>query len=213
MMAPGEARLTRHKQSPLANIMTKAIKRKLMNKKIIIFITLLTLSCGTKKEFYESGTLKAKGKVANDLKTGMWKQYYECGEIFQIGKYLNGKETGEWKIFHENGQLRQIGKFNNGKQTGEWNFYHPNGKREGIGTLIDGKRNGIWKWYHTNGSIYTEREWDNERLVKIISCYDGQGNELDKGTFKNGNGTMKVYDIDGNLLETYNYKNGKYVKE
>lgn len=183
-----------------------------MNSRIIIFLVLLFLSCGAKKEIYENGNLKAKGRVSNDLKNGMWKQFYENGEIFQIGKYLNGKKTGEWKIFHQNGQLRQIGKFNSGKQVGEWNFYHPNGNREGIGTLIDGKRNGIWKWYHTNGSLYTEREWYNGRLIKIISCYDGQGNVMDKGTFKEGDGTMKLYDIDGDLLDTINYANGEYVK-
>lgn len=192
---------------------TLITQQELMNIKILTILAIITISCRTKMEFYDTGNLKAKGNLVNDLKSGKWKQFYESGKIFQIGKYLNDKETGEWKIFHENGQLKQIGKFNNGKQTGEWKFYHPNGNKEGIGTLIDGKRIGVWKWYHTNGSIYTEREWDNENLLRIISCFDGQGNKLNKGTFKNGTGTLILYDIDGNLLNTINYKNGKYQKE
>ncbi len=184
-----------------------------MNKTLFLIIAFLTLtSCSLQKEIYESGNLKAKGKVTNKIKNGKWKLFYESGNLFQIGEYSNGKETGEWKIFHENGKIRQIGRFNNGKQTGEWNFFHSNGNQEGIGALIDGKRTGTWKWYHTNGETYTEREWNNGKLIKIISCYDGEGNELDKGTFTNGNGTMKLYDIDGNLLETLRYENSEYIK-
>jgi hypothetical protein len=35
---------------------------------------------------------------------------------------------------------------------------------------------------------------------------------MDKGTFTNGNGTMKLYDFDANFLETLIHKNGEYIK-
>lgn len=138
------------------------------------------------------------------------KVYYDSGEIKGIGKVKNEKKLGEWKFYYKNGQIRQEGRFNEGKQDGVWLFYHPNGKRQGIGQLNLGERSGIWKWYHENAKIYTERLWDNGILIEVLACYDGNGHPLDKGTFKNGNGTVKLYDIKGNLLEVENYVDGKF---
>nr|WP_256434559.1 hypothetical protein [Flavobacterium sp. 28A] len=45
-----------------------------------------------------------------------------------------------------------------------------------------------------------------------MSCYDGKGTVLDKGTLVNGTGTMLLYDSNGKLLETIVYKNGEIVK-
>ncbi|WP_369021498.1 hypothetical protein [Winogradskyella psychrotolerans] len=78
---------------------------------------------------------------------------------------------------------------------------------------MDGNKVGIWKWYFNNGQIQTERKWNDRKLIDIINCYDGNGNLLDKGTLVNGNGTMKLYDIEGQLLETVKYQHGKFVKD
>jgi antitoxin component YwqK of YwqJK toxin-antitoxin module len=37
--------------------------------------------------------------------------------------------------------------------------------------LLSRQEGGIWKSYHTNGSIHA-KEWDNDTLTRIISCYD-----------------------------------------
>ena len=50
------------------------------------------------------------------------------------------------------------------------------------------------------------------KLISIISCFDGNGKQLDKGTLKDGNGTLNLYDIDGNLLEVQNFKDGEFIK-
>ena len=182
--------------------------------KQIFFLILIVIfsSCSTSKEYYENGMIEKTGKISNGQKNGKWKYYFKNGNFQGGGKYINGKRTGLWKWFHNNGELEQIGEFLNNEQNGEWKFYHDNGNQAGVGTLIHGKRIGKWTWYHTNGELYTEREWNDGKLTRIISCNDGQGKELDKGTFNNGNGTMKLYDIDGNLLETIRYENGEYIK-
>ena len=48
--------------------------------------------------------------------------------------------------------------------------------------------------------------------MNIINCFDGNGKQLDKGTLKDGNGTLNSFDVDGNLLEVQNFKDGKYIK-
>jgi len=153
---------------------------------IVILSSLVFLSCNSIKEYYETGELKATGKTTNGLK------------------------YGKWKVYHENGKLRQIGKFNLNKQNGEWRFFHDNGNKEGIGNLENGKMVDKWIWNHPNGKIYTERLYESGKLMEIISCFDGYGNKLFKGSLEKGNGSLNNYDIEGNLLEVHNFENGKF---
>ena len=111
--------------------------------------------------------------------------YYENGQLSSIGKYSQGKETGPWKYFHENGQFRYVGKYSLGVSTGEW------------------------KYYHTNGQIYQVRLYEKGKLMNILSCFDGNGTSLNKGTLVNGNGSINEYDIEGLLIKQVNYINGR----
>ena len=140
------------------------------------------------------------------------KEFYETGELKACGKAKNGVKYGKWKFYHENGKIRQVGEFNLGKQNGIWHFYHDNGNEEGIGSLENGKMVGNWIWNHHNGKIYTERLYEDGKLMEIISCFDGYGNKLSKGTLKEGNGSLNNYDIEGNLLEVFNFENGIFKK-
>ncbi|WP_339919899.1 hypothetical protein [uncultured Flavobacterium sp.] len=103
------------------------------------------------------------------------------------------------KDFYQNGNLKAKGKITNNIKHGKCQLFYENGNREQIGTFIQGKKAGIWKSYHTNGSIHAEKEWDNDKLTRIISCYDEKGNKMDVDTFNNVNETARLYDIDGNL--------------
>jgi antitoxin component YwqK of YwqJK toxin-antitoxin module len=47
--------------------------------------------------------------------------------------------------------------------------------------------------------------------MDIISCFDGTGNALDKGTLQNGNGTIKKYTTEGELIEEAIVKDGVVV--
>lgn len=127
------------------------------------------------------------------------------------GKTSDGQKVGEWKYYHPNGNLWQVGHFEEGKQDKEWKFFHKNGNRQGIGTLDKGKRQEKWIWYHENGQLYTVRTWKNGKLCEVISTFDGAGNKLDKGTIEDGSGTVKFYDIDGNLTDVLQYKNGELL--
>jgi hypothetical protein len=45
--------------------------------------------------------------------------------------------------------------------------------------------------------------------MNIIDFFDGNGKQLDKGTWKKWN--TKLYDIEGNLLEVPKLKDGKFI--
>jgi hypothetical protein len=44
--------------------------------------------------------------------------------------------------------------------------------------------------------------------MEVTSCFDGDANKLYKGSLENGNGSLILYDIDGNLSETQIIKDG-----
>ena len=185
------------------------------------------------KTYYENGNLKEIGKISNGKQTGLWKFYHQNGQLKKTGNFLNGKETGEWKKYYDNGQLERIGEFIDGKHTGEWKnyynsgqlerigefsgnnitgewkYYFENGKLEKTGSFSNRQRTGKWKSFHKNGQLYTIRVYDSGKLMNIVSCFDGKGNSLDKGTLMNGNGTVKTYDINSKLSQEYEVANGK----
>jgi antitoxin component YwqK of YwqJK toxin-antitoxin module len=94
------------------------------------------------------------------------------------------------------------------ERIGKWTYYHKNGTLNWKGGFSDDRYQGEWIGYHENGKIYRSEIWDFGKLMSVISCYDGQGNELELGTLINGNGTVHNYDIDGNLSSVKTYKSG-----
>jgi antitoxin component YwqK of YwqJK toxin-antitoxin module len=100
---------------------------------------------------------------------------------------------GKWdsvnKSRYENGQLKAIINFKNGKE--------------------DGK--GIW--FYKNGQFKGELLFNSGRLMEIVSLFDQTGRTLEKGTLKEGSGTVNNYTDDGKLEYIEYYKNGKVKKK
>jgi len=140
------------------------------------------------KEFitYKNGF---EDSVITYFKNGNVKTSYSCG-------YLNKKlvVNGIYKSFHENGNLAY--------STTE-NY---------------GDRFGITEWFYENGKLKTRAEYKYEKnnseglRWNIIELRDPNGNVLDKGTLKDGNGTWKIYDKFGVLKEINTYENGVKVE-
>lgn len=166
-------------------------------------------------------------------KNGIWKVYFENKNLKEIGKYNEkGLPIGEWQEYYENNILKdfRIYKKNgigtkpivikyyypSGKlrieddsfTTGEWKQYYENGVLKTAGNNKDGIPNGKWRKYYKNGQLSQEMFRENNKIMEIYSCYDKNGNELDKGTIQNGNGTVKMYNENGILEKTIEFKNG-----
>ena len=67
--------------------------------------------------------------------------------------------------------------------------------------------------FYENGNPKVTLFYKNGSLMEVNSYFDKDGNKLDKGTLKNGNGTLKEYDENGKLLNTKIYENGMYIRE
>ena len=163
---------------------------------------------GEWKFYHDNEQLKRIGIYSNGKGNGEWLDYYRNGQLHKKGNYLQSKKTGEWKFYNDNGQLHQIGKYIDGKPNGDWKTYYKNGVLMNKGNYSNGKKTGEWQYYHENDKIHQIKLWKGNKLMEIISCFDGQGNPLDKGTIKNGNGTVKEYDVDGKLTKVKEYLDG-----
>ena len=91
-------------------------------------------------------------------------------------------------------------------------IYLDNGKLSSIENFKDNYNHGERKLYHTNGQLYQVLFYKEGKLMDILSCFDGNGKSLDKGTLANGNGTINEYDMDGTLIKQVNYIDGKEKK-
>lgn len=73
------------------------------------------------------------------------------------------------------------------------------------------KYSGTAKLYHSNGQLWTEKIYKNGLLWSVLSNYDKKGNQVDKGTLIDGNGTLNIYDEEGKLYLIDTYKDGVLI--
>ena len=65
---------------------------------------------------------------------------------------------------------------------------------------------------YEDGKIWSERLYKNGSPWTVISNYDSLGNLQEKGTLKDGTGTLNIYNEKSKLIEIRYYKNGRLIK-
>lgn len=144
--------------------------------------------------YYEDGRLSGEG-YSRFGKTGPWKYYHQNGRIKDIGEYTANKKHGTWKHFRDDGTLWTIQNWKEGKDHGWFEWFHKDGRSLSTTVnYVEGHRTGERTDYFVNGDIHRILVYaDDGRLMNIKQCSDRQGNDLDCGTLKEGNGTLKRY--------------------
>lgn len=109
------------------------------------------------------------------------------GEIVFLNEHefiaVNDEEVFMHKSFYENGKIRTISHYKNSKYEGLMIFYHQNGK------------------------LWSERIYKNGISYSVLSNYNSDGTPVEKGTLKEGNGTLYIYSPNGSLLRIEQYQN------
>jgi len=173
--------------------------------------------------YKEDGTIKSatEYKYNSPYVWGEWK-YYDNGQLKSVELYQR-KEPVNWEYYYPNGQIKER-RFYNSKEkddgsisyrreVGIWEYYYPSGQIRLLETHTDDCRSGKSKYFHENGNLYKIEQWRcYDRLSETISCFDEKGNELEKGSLKDGNGTVYEYNAKGELLNIVNYKDGRRIK-
>ena len=104
-------------------------------------------------------------------------------------KFSNIPFSGHIESYHPNGQLKIIGNFSEGKKVGNWVEYYISGAKKSEGRFVNGKKDGAWAYYFLNTNI-------KEKQLFI----DG-----------NKDGLWEKFDVDGTLVQTESYRNGKWI--
>jgi len=162
--------------------------------------------------------------------------YFENGEKREEAIYENGNVKDIKSYYHPNGKLLGRERYSNGKLVRFDTFYDDKGNpilENGTGYILgynragkitarvnykNNSRDGRAQWYYDNGQLseeaiykYSASDYSGLRW-EVIAVYDQNGNALDKGTLKDGNGTWKRYDANGVLTEIRTYQNGVLIK-
>ena len=124
------------------------------------------------REYFEDGSLKSEGLVAQDTvtKNGKWIYRSEQGRTRRIVNYVNGKRWGEYQFFHPNGTLASRGTYNEfGTETGLWTTYYPDSTLESKGNYKGGKKIDQWRYYHDNGTMSIKEDYSiqGDELLKV----------------------------------------------
>lgn len=110
--------------------------------------------------------------------------YYPGNSIQKTGFLRDTIPFGKWKEFYINGNIRTEYSFSNGLLSGTYKAYYPDEK------------------------IQTERFYNNGKLMNVFFCRDSRGNPIKYGNFAEGNGTLKIFDENGKVIQEIFYKDG-----
>jgi antitoxin component YwqK of YwqJK toxin-antitoxin module len=131
-------------------------------------------------EIYPNGKLKSKWSARICLHG----RYLLHGE--QIDYYEDGKK--QHQVFYENG-----------RKTAQETYWSKNGNIEWTWQRDLNKNQGVWTHYWPNGNKKVESVWNIKPEAR----------DLKRQFFGNvADGPSKHWDENGNLIKTYNFKNG-----
>ena len=214
---------------------------------------------GLWKKYWPGGALRNEINYTSGKPQGEYKLYYENGKLEEHGFWTNNKNTGEFKRYYTNGNPQQHFVFaDNGKRNGIQKYYHENGKMSMEVNIVNGAESGVCKRYNPDGTLAEEKTFENgavkkgstkkHQTVKAASTskdpydkkvgkqsvvtedqtnkaqvfmpngfntlYDKNGNVTQTGEFKEGrlyDGKWYRYNSDGLLIRIEIYKGGKYI--
>lgn len=83
---------------------------------------------------------------------------------------------------------------------------------ETINAAPKSKDTGLYTIYFPDGKLWSERYYKNGLPWTVKSNLDSNGNPVEMGTLKEGNGSLFIYDLKGILFEIQHYSSGKLIR-
>jgi len=142
-----------------------------------------------------------------------FKYFYPNGNIAVAGNYDRNNHEETMKIYYLNGEIFETILLKNNLKACIQTVLYPDGTIKEKREFYEGKRNGIEQFYHKNGQLWTERIYKNDLLLNVKCNYTKNGKLRDKGTLKDGNGTVKLYDEKDKIYTIITYKKGLEISE
>ncbi len=165
-----------------------------------------------------------------------YKSIFGKDRIVQHQQYMGGLPEGEIKVYNNEGDLVQLYHVKNGMKHGEDIEYYPQSK----GTIpkistywMEGQLQGMVKTWYPDGVQESQRELNNGAKHGMLTAWYRDGNlmlieeyeknKLVRGEYykksdsvplsrvQDGDGTVTLFDADGNFKAKATVKNGKPV--
>jgi antitoxin component YwqK of YwqJK toxin-antitoxin module len=165
-----------------------------------------------KRWYYKNDTYGYYLYYFNSGGKDTFREFYPDGRLKLEGVLSKGKLHGVSRSFYPGGSIECVCNFKSNRSDSINTGFYKNGHIEVVNNYKDGKLNGLTKYYHENGKLWTEMVYDNDRIVTVNMNLDSSGNLMDKGSLKEGNGTVLVYSENGTLIAIEFYKKGKLRK-
>lgn len=131
-----------------------------------------------------------RGHIMTDFRRITTKEKWETED--PRGKLINGKKNGEWVTYFVNGQLARVDNYRDDTLHGRQIHYTPEGFY---------KLRAIYKMGIKIDSFYS---YNSNGQVNIINYRDSTGTPQ---------GRMWTYDANGQMIQTGQYKDGKFDGE
>jgi antitoxin component YwqK of YwqJK toxin-antitoxin module len=163
---------------------------------------------------------KKVGSYIDNKKEGIWTEYYSSGYENKITwerrstiNYKNGLKDGEEIMYQGYGEYQTpsiVRRFKDGIENGNGMVYDLNYPYllSYSYFVSNGILDGSFINYHTNGQRWNEIIYKEGKAMEVLFNYDRAGKPQNKGTLKNGNGTIIRYDEEGKEIEVMNFSNG-----
>ncbi|MCW3085526.1 MAG: hypothetical protein JWP12_2892 [Bacteroidetes bacterium] len=132
------------------------------------------------------------------------------GKELEKGTLKEG--NGTLYSYKESGTLTKVYHYENGMQT-KIEIYYENGHLSQVSEISNGKYDGITTFYHKNGVLWAEWEYKNNVHWNVAFNYNDKSEAQEKGTLKDGTGTLYSYEDDGKLARIWHYENGELLNE
>ena len=135
------------------------------------------------------------------------------------GLLVNKEYEGEWKYYHKESKIVMTSEnYKKGKLNGIKKIFYDDGSLAEVLNYVNGKREGNYKRYGVNEKILEDLNYKNDELHGEAIFYDGLGNIVSKGQYKNGlkSGIWKTYEkgkiVKEETAKKYSSKNYKFTK-
>ena len=165
---------------------------------------------GRQEEYYnKNGNIESyKEYEGTWKKIGVWKYFNNNGTTHLLEKYSEGKLILS-KRYHLNGKLASISEYLNEKLNGQTDYWS-NGNLK-FEAKYDSNIKKESHVYYENGQIKESREYKNGKFYNSLGSFDQKGKPLNTGSFRNGTGLYKEYDLNGELKFESFFQDGKLI--
>ena len=143
------------------------------------------LETGTFTYYYNDGTVRIRNTYTTPGRVCNHEAYDEQGHLLARGTYNQRNRDGRWQFYNESGRLVKEASYKMGVKDGPHIIYTSRGDTAEVANWANNHRHGRW-WKRIDEKGYITGTYVNGGLEGILVEYDGEGNLVREGNYRDG---------------------------